>query len=584
MNADIQPLLITPHPKPAESLQGFILRTSEENGYDSPIRILNHAGMRWMESRSARPSLDKLAALYGRGADSLMEIGCVPDPNVRLKQGKCQTIMGHTLPMRYFLYKHHRICPECVLEQGAIESYWELRHAVACPVHGRLGVTVCPACNRSLDWLRRGLLVCRCGQDLSQVRGKMLRRGRMLTLLGLIRSKLRGEPLDSAQLDAAGFPVDAMQQISLGTLLGIVDRFDHSVRHLDAYKGKRGVTAEIIGLRGAEDILSDWPHGLHTYLLRVHLNSNPQGLRGRYDAFYETFFKSELPADEVAFLKKEFMEFGQQRWGLTGAEQLLVTKRADELTRPVMDAPGARRKDSMIESDGATLTLKEASIRVGVPSSVLKLLRESGTYQARYRTSSEDGFHEKDLDRFRVELIGDAQEIIRPCSGTHVSLSELVHMPLGNQQIKADVVAAVHGGTLKPIGRAGDSPGTLILVRSQVADLIRVSKVRNSGLVSTSEAARQLVCSRAVVRRLALDGVVEYVEKPLGALIRQESLDQFAAQYVSCLAIARANGCGVSRVMNLCEMVGVRLIRFERNCGGSAQPFINREQLGLLGF
>lgn len=583
MNTDIQPLLITPRPKSAESLQGFILRTSEANGYDSPTRILRHVGMDSVEAHSARPSLDKLAALYGRDADSLRGLGCIPAPGVRQKKGKYQTIMGHTLPVRFFIYKYHRVCPECVLEQGTIESYWELRYAVACPIHGRYGVAVCPACNRHLDWLRRGLLRCSCGQDLSKLRGKALRRRGMLALLGLIRSKLRREPLDKTRLDAAGFPVEAMEHISLETLLGIVDRFEHSVRHLEAYKDMPGVTGETIGLRGAEDILSDWPRGLHSYLMRTHLDRKSQGLRQRHDSFYETFFKSGLPADEIEFLQKGFMEFGQQRWGVADTEKSLGTKQADE-ARPVADDAVAQTQNPLIESDGASWSLKGASVRVGLPPGVLKLLRQSGTYQARYRTSPEDAFHERDLDRFRGELIGNAQEIPKPCSVKHVSLSEVMHMPLGNQKIKADVVAAVYGGTLKPIGRIGDSPGRLILIRAQVVEFLRGSKERNSGLVSTMEAAKRLVCAPEVVRKLALDGVLEHMEKPVGIFVRQESLDRFSAQYVSCMAIARANGCGVRRIMNLCEVAGVRLIRYERSNGGSAQPFINREQLGLLGF
>lgn len=584
MNTEIQPLLITPQPRPAESLQGFILRTAEANGYDSPLRILRHAGMSFVEAHSARPSLDKLATLYGRSADSLMGLGCVPDPSVRLKKGKHQTVMGHTLPMRYFLYKHHRVCPECVLEQRAIESYWELRHAVACPVHGRYGITVCPTCNRPLDWFRRGLLVCSCGQDLSQSRGKMLKQGNMLALLGLIRGKLKRDPLDRVLLESEGFPIEAMEQISLPTLLGIIDRLEHSVRHLEVYQGMSGVTGENIGLRGAADILAHWPRGLHSYLVRVHIDHRAQGLRGRYDSFYETFFKSGLPVDEMEFLQQEFTRFGQQRWGLSDAEKLPSHAKPVKPSRPVVNDSSANRQERPLKSDDASLCLKEASIRVGLPPSVLKLLREGAIYQTRYQTYPVEAFHERDLDRFRSELIGNVQEIPKPCSVKYVSLSEVMHMPLGSQQIKAEVVSAVHDGTLKPIGLVGDSPGKLILVRAQVVEFIRGSKTRNSGLISTMEAAQRLVCSHEVVRKLALDGVLEYVEKPLGVFIRQESLEQFSAQYVSCLAIARANGCGVSRIMHLCEVAGVRLIRFQRNCGGSAQPFIKREQLGLLGF
>lgn len=55
----IQPLVIAPSPFKGESLPGFILRTAELNGYDSPMKLLHYAGMDDNEARSARPSLEK---------------------------------------------------------------------------------------------------------------------------------------------------------------------------------------------------------------------------------------------------------------------------------------------------------------------------------------------------------------------------------------------------------------------------------------------------------------------------------------------------------------------------------------------
>lgn len=66
MNSSIVPLVVTPAPMPTESMMGFILRTSEVNGYDSPNFILRHAGMTENEIRSARPPIYKLAQLYAR--------------------------------------------------------------------------------------------------------------------------------------------------------------------------------------------------------------------------------------------------------------------------------------------------------------------------------------------------------------------------------------------------------------------------------------------------------------------------------------------------------------------------------------
>lgn len=580
----VQPLLITPQPKLAESLQGFILRTSEANGYDSPSRILTYAGLGWQASHSARPSLNKLAVLYGRGVDHLVGLGCIPDQDSRAKKGKHQAVMGHTLQKNFFLTGRSRVCPDCVLETGIVESYWELRYAVACPIHKKYAIAICPKCNGVLSWFRRGLLVCECGQDLSQTYGETLTQPEMLALLGVIRAKLLRDPLDMQQLETVGFPIGAIERMSLATLLGIIRCFEHSFRHLDAYQKRPGVTSETLGLSGAMDLLSQWPHGLHDYLVRVHLNQQSHSLRGSSDSFYERFFKSGLPFGEIEFIRKEFMDFGMRRWGLASSANLIGSKTQDKAPETEAAPRRVPHQSPLIKADGDSLSLKDAAKRVRLPFSVLKLLRENGVYQPRYLAVPDEAFHEHDLDRFRGELMGNALNTSRPRTIKDVSLCEVMHMSLGSQQVKADLVAAVHAKELKPIGRGGDAPGRLLFDRAQVVEFLKESKSRHNRLLTTGKAAKRLECSYEVIRQLALDGVLEHVEKPLGVYIKQESLERFSEEYVSCLAIARAHACGVSRIMHLCEVSGVKLIRFERSGGGSAQPFIKREQTGLIGF
>src|SRR5690606_36494213 len=55
------------------------------------------------------------------------------------------------------------ICPACVLETGYLDAFWELKLAVACPIHRTSLLSVCPHCKRSVTWSRQGLLRCKCG-------------------------------------------------------------------------------------------------------------------------------------------------------------------------------------------------------------------------------------------------------------------------------------------------------------------------------------------------------------------------------------------------------------------------------------
>jgi hypothetical protein len=143
-------LVVTPKPQHGESYMGFVLRTSEANGYPSINTILRHAGMSENEMRSARPPLEKLAPLYGRTVEDFALLG-----ETRTTNGRFLPLMSQSLPAIYLRSKRARVCPECIRDHGHARAFWEMRHAIACPTHGRMALSHCPQCHRPIDWWRR---------------------------------------------------------------------------------------------------------------------------------------------------------------------------------------------------------------------------------------------------------------------------------------------------------------------------------------------------------------------------------------------------------------------------------------------
>lgn len=302
-------LTVTPKPVHGESLMGFLLRTAIENGYQSINLLFSLAGMTENEARSARPSLKKLAPLYNRNVEDFGALGSQAESS-----GRYLALMNHSLPSMYLRSKHARICPDCVSEQGHVHAFWELRHAVACPVHQRMALTHCPECDKEINWWRKGLTTCSCGYDFSWDKGDKISNPAILSLLEVMHAKLMGNDLDDDALAYVGFPVDHLRKMTLVTLLGVIYRLENFSAPAadDSTKSK-----ELHGLETAAEVLSMWPTGFHRYLERVHgpnANMYAKGLRGQFQSFYESFFKKGLDRDELEFMHKAFVDFGIQQW------------------------------------------------------------------------------------------------------------------------------------------------------------------------------------------------------------------------------------------------------------------------------
>lgn len=162
-------LVRTPKPYPYESLSSYVLRLSEENGYPTPSNVLKLLGSGHFHAQVPPIDTRKLEKLLGAKKNSLTYLSsCWPGDKTHPEfKARDFRFLGHKLSFVH-VYKPIRIhecviCPACILENGYLDAFWELKLAVACPVHKTELLSVCPHCKRHLTWARQGLMRCKCG-------------------------------------------------------------------------------------------------------------------------------------------------------------------------------------------------------------------------------------------------------------------------------------------------------------------------------------------------------------------------------------------------------------------------------------
>lgn len=615
-NNSIQPLVITPSPIAGESLPGFILRTTELNGYASPMKLLHYAGMDDNEARSARPPLDKLAAIFGKTAAQLKQAGL--DATGNHKSRRYLQLKGQLIPFMFTRTKQAGVCLECVKEHGFIEAFQELKYALACPKHQVKVISRCHSCHRTLTWHRQGLTTCSCGADLSEALPEPCTNQEILTLIDTLRAKLMQQTLNHAQMAACGFPIAAMEQLSIQTLLSMIYRFGLFNTKKSAQVNDNPIDTDWEALKTTANVLSDWPHRFHDYLEQAHVptaNLKVSGLRGQFNSFYESFFKNIKQDQELQFMREAFISFGQERWkqaaihpkfapnasakvvgiyGLAKAMHVrpstarkLVTKGLVKIqssesshARELFDVT---QQQSFEFAQGKSLSVKSAAQVLDIPVDVLRAYRSRGYYQARYLAVPLGLYHERDVETLHQELMHDC----KPCkifvNKQDLTLNQIMLMKT-SAEIKAAFIAAVKDRVITPVGKLSDHPSGLVFDKTSVNHYLDKLKNLLKGGMSFEEVKSTLQVDRVVLLGLIKADVLRCQCQRSGMRILEDSLHKFTDQYVLCKEIAHIKAMSQNSLTELCHALGVGLYQLPQTKYLKQSPvWIERCQLALLG-
>ena len=619
MTAVIQPLVATPRHYKFESLKGYILRLSEANGYHTPTIMLSGTGMTNGEMISIIPPIENLAPLFNLSIKEICRLGYQrPSGSSSAKQ---IWLHNHLLPTYYLNIKTSKVCTECILESGFIESFWDIKYAIACPKHNRYLIKACPACKKQLSWFRPGLLKCGCGCDLSLFKGNKLNNEAVIGLLAFLRNQLHRQPHNYQLLkQRLGFPVEHLVSLTLPELLSIIVRFENKGGHSMRAFADQSEYQEEVTLANVSQALENWPEGLYQYLNSFNqgkVSTKGFGLRKQFESFYGSLFKSDIPQEKIAFIKDAFIKFGLEKWkkayvthkldsgvgqrnqvvGIYGLASALgvMTSTANRIASQeliptsLITYNGRTRKLFDISkgvpfeaSVGESFTVRKAAALLSLPVSVLKVLREQGIYQVRHIANPMAAYHELDLNAFRDKLLACRATNSRKLTDDLITFKQVMLMKAGAGIVKASFIRAILIGELLSIGSIDENIEAILFKKHDVMRFMEESKQMLLGLITVATAARQLHCDPKVVKNLYRDGMLSGNQKSNGLFINKDSLDLFNQRYVSCAAIASIHSACSARVVSLLKENLIDLHYFPRAKGHNPQPFVERKHAKFI--
>lgn len=335
------PLLVR-HPAPfrTESLFGYILRLSEENGYTTPWSLLLLGRMGQHETRSTGMKVAKLAQISNRLQTELQPISYRWSGD---HQRSCR-LLGHLLTPWELVITRPKLCPECVAETGFIEAHFDLALMTGCPVHRRSLLSRCPGCTNPLRWFRPGLLECHCGTSLRNDDLPAISIAES-DLLDIIRRKILG--LAAGRDYDSRLPSSHLEVMRLQPLLSVVAMLGRRRMIVDQDSDRRNPRRIV---SAAASVLADWPNNF-CRLLRGITESMPKesstgvgrgGLSGIYRSLLS--LKRIKPTEQTDFLRVAFLGFIRNDWTPDFIDQKLMKRlRTGQSERFISKAAFARR-------------------------------------------------------------------------------------------------------------------------------------------------------------------------------------------------------------------------------------------------
>lgn len=605
MKSHYQPdgvLPVTPAPIDLEPLLGYVLRTSERNGYETPWHVFDFAGIEQGAMIRTTLAAEPLARILAQPIDVVRRLPWGPqiygDPPLDTQSRKPF--------LRMVDLRHPKICPECVAEHGRVEAAWDLKLMIACPVHRKTLVDRCPACDQPLRWFRPGLRRCRCGADIAPA-GETIPTA-VTELLMLVRNRLYGRP---AEMESeVGMPLQDLAALSSLELVYLL----RGLKNILCDRSENDPVT-LGDLETLTAFLADWPHGVHRELRRIQglerEGSKSLSVRQQFGRLTSMLKSSEIPADKLTFLNRALATFGTVGWnGAVTDTRILnrleiapaevrvgslsrlarrvgVDRRTarDWVDRGIVPSRIAQRGRSQLEifeltddlpvkeSTGA-LSVRDAGKYLGLPVSVLQALRRRNIYKVERIGVTRSQYHRLDLDALRSGFLEKAANQLPDLAAGMITLRELMRRKLRNKGAKAEILAAIWEGRLAPCGRLGDGIGDIVVNEVAANGLTTDFRLRENGSIPAYKAAAMIGCDPVVIPVLFEQGHLAGCRKGREYLIEEEALRRFCENYRPVAALAKERGTSSRALTRRLAARGVELLVVTRPGSHAPQAFL----------
>jgi len=509
-------LVRTPQPQPTESLLGYVLRLSEANGYETPVRMLASTKVASGNGHAQDICIEKLAPLVGCDPARLLPLANKLEGSDRLY------FLGQSIGSKSgrnaLRLAKPGFCPHCVSEVGHIDAFWDLEFAAACPRHHCTVINSCHLCGMPLTYHRPGILTCNCGANLANAPTTKVSE-KISSLMEVLFTKAKGASLLSLK-NEMNFPIKYLESLS------IEDFFDAFMLlgRLALYKPiTMSSDNHLLNATIVSDTFADWPSGFHSLLRHIDAKFSSSHHRGdkaipRFKHFYAPMFSFQNRSKRFRFLHDEFARFNLLvltkaekpsaleiiinerpnwvskkylvlRWGISrtaldelldqGALPVKTQKRCGSLEYQI----DISKFEPLESPDAQLLPRKDASLHCGIPSAVLTQLRQRGIYKNTSPVMTIGSFSIRDLDILCLSLIRKANLIevnVLRADATVRMCEVLSNANPANAGRKADFIASYLTGKIPALGRIGNTAGEILFSRSALRGFGCVPRIKRN--------------------------------------------------------------------------------------------------------
>jgi len=618
-NERVSPLVITPRPFKRESILGYLLRTTDENGYESMSQILRYAGLRDSSLRTFSEPYEKILPLFGEDdCDYKNEIINLDYIKISKKRNLRRLDVKHSAMRQHLNVRFPKICPQCVIKNGYVDIYWDIKYVECCPKHFVKLIDSCPSCHKRLSWFRPGLVKCRCGYDLSKEKGEDEYDENILITTGFIHNLLyRKKSLHRITLNG-DYPIVGLEGMSINGFLWLAYRL-HDIYHLDTAYENENKNISVIKL--ISNVLYDWPYGFYRYLDNLcnfdkKYDSNKFGKKGLGKLVYNLLFESIYSKKEFKFIQDEYLfylnnisknhyldkriytghDIERKILGITdmakdmGVQPSTLRRMINNgKINPLINEYGGRShylfdttaQYPMRSSSGESFSERKAAFSLNLPVSVLKVLRKRDIYKTRYIGNKLGSYHEYDIQAFREKILREIKELEKDhmILNDAMTLSSVMQKKLCGPENKVDFICAILNEEIKPIGVVDGEISKIVFKKDDVIDFMRRLNETKQSSMLVVDAALRIKCDPAIMSDLISQELLTIDANSFYTRIKVNSLREFSTKYVSCAWVAEGKKTSSKSIVSTCEKREIKLLIVKRSHSDSVQPFMLRKDL-----
>lgn len=569
MEAQHRALLVTPSQQALESPAGYVLRLAESNGYFTPRSIAALAKHPPRDVFTSRMDMRRFAPLLGSAPARLH--GYIAD------DGTSVVLCGQRINHQELSLGIARVCPECIAERGYRPAWTDLSIIDACPFHRRPFVVSCSACKRALKWERPGLVACKCGGNLEEC-GARADACVAEDHTALLQAVIREFEGTLNAINASTFKANE-NGLSFLDWLALVRAAAGIHRRL--YPDGDDVSVA----RRAAAVLIDCQQQLSAAMRRLapgEVRLTGMNLLAKHQRWLTQSWGKALGSSSLAYLRRR-LEF------LPEPENADAQPRSMELTAWPEPKSEKRFKVQRVASPRSvappgsrTYFNRDAAREAGIPLAALKYLRTQGLFKVNNRANRGDGYHEKDVQAFKDELMAravPAPELETLCGFQHA----VRWMNTGSADGKGRFIRAILEKSI-PLYEGPD--GSFESLKVSLADArhfaSEVQAERHSGAYSVTVTARMLGCSPESVSGLLELQLLTAVQTSLGPRPTAESIRRFEGEYRFLAPFASEVGTSTPTLLKLSEMFSIPVQNVARKASKRHQPFIRLIDLPAL--